>query len=166
MPLSDDVLAAIYNKNVQALNELTAAGADINSTDEDGRTPLMHAVLDSRPDPRFIRHLLRQGATPNAADANQQWRALHYAVQAGGIDVVRVLLEAGASVDAQDAFGNTPLWRAVMAPKPSTELVELLLLSGADPTLRNHHGISPLDLAQTRGLQNLHQQLRRDSRRR
>jgi uncharacterized protein len=159
MPLNDDVLAAIYSKDVRRLNELTAAGADINSADEDGRTPLMHAVLDSRPDPVFIRHLLGQGATPNAADASQRWRALHFAVQAGGVDVTRVLLEAGAAVDAQDTFGNTPLWRAVMTPKPSTELVELLLLAGADPTLRNHHGISPLDLAETRGLQNLQQQL-------
>lgn len=159
MPLSDAVLSAIYKKDIHRLNELIAAGADINDVDGDGRTPLMHAVLDSDPDPFFVRGLLENGAAPDAADGLQHWTALHFAAQANATAIVRLLLETGASVDPQDVFGNTPLWRSIMAPIPSADMVALLLRAGADPTLRNRHGVSPLALAKTRGLRDLQRQL-------
>jgi len=101
MAIIDDVIAAVYSKNLQRLDELLVTGANVNGCDEDGRTPLMHAVLDSEPDPSFIRHLLEKGASPDIADANQRWTALHVAAQAQLPAVVHLLLllEAGARVD-------------------------------------------------------------------
>ena len=163
MAVIDDVITAVYRKDLPTLNSLRAAGADINGTDEDGRTPLMHAVLDSDPDPRFIRHLLEQGAFPDMADANQRWTALHFAAQAQVANVVHLLVEAGAKVDAQDIFGNTPLWRAVMAPHPKTAVIDVLLRGGADPSTRNAHGVSPHDVVRKRGLFDLQLQLERKS---
>lgn len=159
MAVIDDVIAAVYRKDLQRLDSLLAAGADINGTDEDGRTPLVHAVLDSDPNPSFIRHLLEEGAAPDIADANQHWTALHFAAQAQVPDVIRLLVEARAKVDAQDVFGNTPLWRAVMTPHPKTAVIDVLLRGGADPATRNSHGVSPLDLARKRGLLELQLQL-------
>ena len=148
----DDLIAATYRKDRRALNALLRAGAGINGPDEDGRTPLMHAVLDSAADASFIRHLLEQGASPNLADTAQRWTALHFAAQAQDPEVLVMLIDAGARVDAQDVFGNTPLWRAVMSPLPNMDVIKLLLRAGADPARRNNHGVSPIDLARKRGL--------------
>jgi ankyrin repeat protein len=161
MAAIDDVIAAVYRKDRKTLGLLLAAGADIDGADKDGRTPLMHAVLDSNPDPSFIRHLLESGATPEITDTNQRWTALHFAAQAQVPDVVFLLVAAGAQVDAQDAFGNTPLWRAVMTPYPNTAVIDILLRGGADPMMRNGHGVSPLDLVRKRGLRKLEWQLER-----
>lgn len=164
MAVIDDVITAVYRKDLRRLDLLLATGVDINGTDEDGRTPLMHAVLDSEPDPLFIRHLLEEGAVPDIADASQRWTALHFAAQAQVPDVVHLLVEAGARVDAQDVFGNTPLWRAVMTPHPKTAVIDVLLRGGADPGARNSHGVSPLDVVRKRGLLDLQLQLERKAR--
>lgn len=159
MSIIDDLISATYRKDQRAVDKLLGAGAGINSTDEDGRTALMHAVLDSDADPSFIRYLLEQGASPDIADGCQCWTALHFAAQAEDPDIAKLLIEAGAKVDSQDAFGNTPLWRAVMAPHPNAEVVKLLVRAGADPMKSNGHGVSPLSLAHKRGLVELERQL-------
>ena len=56
-----------------------------------------------------------------------------------------VLLRHVRDVDAQDCMGDTPLHRAVRAKsKPN---VEILLRHGADPTIANERGYTPLQLA-------------------
>jgi ankyrin repeat protein len=63
-------------------------------------------------------------------------------------EAAKVLLEAGADIDPQDKWGNTPLWRATFFGEDGTvELVQLLIDHGADPTIDNHSGISALNLA-------------------
>jgi ankyrin repeat protein len=159
MAIIDDLIAATYTKDRREFARLLSAGADINSIDEDGRTVLMHAVLDSDADPSFIRYLLEQGAWPDVVDSGQRWTALHFAAQTGDLSVVELLVEAGAKVDSQDVFGNTPLWRTVMSPRPNSSVVELLVRAGADPMMANAHGVSPLSLARKRGLVDVERQL-------
>jgi hypothetical protein len=55
---------------------------------------------------------------------------LHHAVLRGKIDVVRALLEAGASVNAQDEFSETPLWTAIDIGNPA--MVEELVVAKAN----------------------------------
>jgi ankyrin repeat protein len=74
---------------------------------------------------------------------------LHFAAQASAADVARVLLDAGARIDARDSEGNTPLFRAVFASRGHGDVIELLRARGADPTIRNNHGVSPIDLSRT-----------------
>jgi ankyrin repeat protein len=62
-------------------------------------------------------------------------------------DAARVLLEGGARVDAEDAFGNQPLFKAVMGSRGDCELIHLLLDAGADPEHPNHSGNSALSTA-------------------
>lgn len=76
--------------------------------------------------------------------------ALHLACQQGWLDASRLLVEAGAPVDAIDAYGNTPLWRAVFAfPGGDPALIRLLLEAGADPDRKNYSDRSPRDMALT-----------------
>ncbi|XP_004531514.1 serine/threonine-protein phosphatase 6 regulatory ankyrin repeat subunit B [Ceratitis capitata] len=69
---------------------------------------------------------------------------LHYAAGCGNLECVRALLSHGASVDAVDSKGNTPLHVAVDSP----EVVRILLKHGANPNLKTiNTGETPLHLA-------------------
>lgn len=60
----------------------------------------------------------------------------------GAVDEVRLLLTAGAIVNAKDDIGSTPLHRAIF--KGDSELVELLIRHGADPFSYNIYGDRPI----------------------
>jgi ankyrin repeat protein len=110
------------------------------------RTPLHHAAADAEPE--TVVQLIELGVDVNAQDS-QGWSALHFAAQSLSTDCARLLLEAGANVNARDSFGNTPLSRAVFAYQGDGELIELLRKAGAEPSLKNNHGVSPVDLARS-----------------
>jgi ankyrin repeat protein len=99
---------------------------DVNAQDEYGFTPLSRASCYSN-EPRVVRLLLDHGADPNV----RTWRPdggstpLHLAVERGQIEIARILLEHGASVDAQDGLGNTPL--DVVSGAQRDEIITLLL---------------------------------------
>ena len=70
---------------------------------------------------------------------------LHLACEGSHVEAARALLAAGASPTIANAFGNSPLHSAIMAPRPSVALVQLLLERGADASWRNHKQSAPLN---------------------
>ncbi len=73
------------------------------------------------------------------------WTALMRAADAGHDAVVRLLLDAGASVDLENDAQNTALHLAAQLGR--TEAVRLLLGAGADFAARDADGRTPLFLA-------------------
>jgi ankyrin repeat protein len=149
MSTLDDVLRAVYRKDRAALEQLSCE--QVNMRDADGRTTLMHAILAEDADPSIVRLLIDRGADVNAADSDQRWSALHFGARDQKPEIVRQLLEVGAAVDPIDAFGNTPLWRAVMEAGSSLDTIKELLRHGADPHRKNSRGIAPINLARDMG---------------
>lgn len=81
------------------------------------------------------------------ADVNKPgWAPLHYAASGSDPEVVRLLLENFAYIDAASPNGSTPLMMA--ARYGSTESVRILLEAGADPLLKNALGLSAIEFAQ------------------
>ena len=77
-------------------------------------------------------------------------RSLKDAIAAGDIVQLRALLDAGASVNARDDLGRTPLLDAVWADR--ADMVRMLIDRGADVSARHSDGGStPLDYAVVRG---------------
>jgi len=148
--MSNAIITAVYRKDFPALAKLLPHG-DINCEDTDGRTPLMHAVLANDADVEMVKYLVANGADVNTADGDQCWTALHFSARDQRKGIVKALLDSGAVVDVTDAFGNTPLWRCVMAQRPNREIVHMLLERGADPGKKNQSGVSPKDIADTMG---------------
>ncbi|WP_433533989.1 ankyrin repeat domain-containing protein [Micromonospora sp. CA-249363] len=107
---------------------------------------LTEAVL--REDARAAGALLRVGADPDAAD-REGTTPLYQASVHGAVDLVRLLLAAGATPDTESGHGEegTPLCAA--AAWGHTDVVQELLAHGADPNLREDRGAgySPLDWA-------------------
>lgn len=121
---------------------------DRPGVDRLGRTELHEAALDG--DARKVGELVAEGLSPEVADDNG-WTPLHAAVQSWSAATCVALLEVGAQVDARDSNGNTPLWRAVFESRGRGDIIKLLREHGADPTLENNHGVSPVKLARTIG---------------
>ena len=94
------------------LDRLVAAGADVSHRDSAGRTPLMFAVRTG--DPAIVQKLIAAGADVNAAQTggiNEIGKtALHRAAtRKRNLDVVKVLVNAGADIDVEDEHGKTAL---------------------------------------------------------
>ncbi|PNF38384.1 hypothetical protein B7P43_G07234 [Cryptotermes secundus] len=68
--------------------------------------------------------LLGQGAEINATDKNG-WTSLHCAARAGFLDVVKLLVESGASPKAETNFGSAPIWFA--ASEGHNEVLKYLM---------------------------------------
>jgi len=91
------------------------------------------------------RLLLDRGA-PIDISADYGGTPLALAARRGDVPMVRLLLQHGANVNAQDEqYGETPLLQAVSSG--SLETVKLLVSHGADVTARNGRGESALSLA-------------------
>ncbi|MGH9172979.1 MAG: ankyrin repeat domain-containing protein, partial [Vicinamibacterales bacterium] len=74
---------------------------------------------------------------------------LHAAVAGKQHDLVEMLVEAGAEVNATDADGWTPLNLA--AHEGVAETVSYLLAHGADPSIPANNGLTPLQTAEREG---------------
>ena len=116
------------------------------SIDREGRTALHYAALSN--DLPEVRRLLEAGFVAGAADKSGR-TPLHFAAQEYSVDAAVQLIQHGAPVDPQDSHGNTPLSNAVFYSQGRGELIRLLREAGADPHLKNRHGVSPISLART-----------------
>lgn len=115
--------------------------------DRQGRLRLHQAAATG--DVTEVARLIADGEDVAAVD-DSQFTPLHLASQQGHLGVAKVLVNAGAPVNARDSYGNTPLWRAVFAFQGGDpELIRLLLEAGADPDIKNNTDRSPRDMALT-----------------
>ncbi|XP_065577154.1 serine/threonine-protein phosphatase 6 regulatory ankyrin repeat subunit C-like [Artemia franciscana] len=71
---------------------------------------------------------------------------LHLAVISGDLEVIKMVLDKGADVNARDIYGESPLHLAASS-RCSQTVVECLLKFGADVHIRNSEQLSPLHLA-------------------
>jgi ankyrin repeat protein len=74
---------------------------------------------------------LRDKALDPNANLGEGNSLLHLACDAGDLDIVSLLVELGANINAQNSYDATPLGHAVL--KNHYQIAELLLQKGADP---------------------------------
>ncbi|HVX11946.1 MAG TPA: ankyrin repeat domain-containing protein [Pirellulales bacterium] len=122
---------------------LIDAGAPLDTRLHFGRTLLHVAAIGG--DPELIRLLVARGLDVNAVDDHFNDTPLEYAVGKDKRDAVAALIEAGGGVNHQDGSGRTFLHAAVMGNR--VEIAKMLLAAGADPTIANIKGETPLDVA-------------------
>lgn len=152
---------AAESNSVEAVSLLLKAGAHINQQ-TDNKTPLSIACMrnwDSENEKMnlidIIELLLQSGADPNPPVDG--YRPLHYAAARGSVEIVSLLLEAGARINEQGQANGTALstacqyhdcdWFNGREKVPTTAIIELLLQSGANPNIPTGDGVFPLHLA-------------------
>jgi ankyrin repeat protein len=167
------LLFAVRAGSLDAVRLLVSAGADVNDTLSDGESALVVATANAHWG--VADFLLDRGADPNRAEAG--WNALHQAVRIrrpnigfgfpgplptgtiDNIDVIKKMIAKGAKVDARMTkngmkdgqrnrlirTGATPFFLA--AKNTDTEVMKLLLASGADARIPNGELTTPLMVA-------------------
>jgi ankyrin repeat protein len=96
-----------------------------------------------------VRALLKQAADVNAAQGDGM-TALHWAASRDDVELLQLLVYAGANVRATTRLGGfTPLWMA--AQNGSARGVDVLLKAGADPNLATTLGVTPMMMAAASG---------------
>lgn len=85
-----------------------------------------------------VKQLLDQGASVHFEN-NDHETALHLGAGSRNIEIVRLLLAAGADPNARDQVGRTPLFRIIANPT-NPDLLNLLLDSGVDVNITDSLG--------------------------
>jgi len=137
------LLIAIRAGSMQAAGFLAEQpGVDLDALNAKDENALMIAALRGKPD--LLRLLVERGAEVNKPG----WAPLHYAAshsEPAAAAMVELLLEHHAYIDAASPNGSTPLMMA--ARYGDIRALGLLLIEGADPTIRNEQGLTALDFA-------------------
>lgn len=114
----------------------------------DGWTALHLAAAFGTPEAAHL--LLDRGAPVDAVSTNaQKNQPLHAALALGrNPQTIQILLEAGADPNARQTGGYTAIFSAAAANR--RDLVELLVVHGADPAVLNDFGQSAASFARER----------------
>jgi hypothetical protein len=119
----------------------------VTEAEEWGRVPLHYAAMERSIE--AVRQHLKQTGDPNPRD-HEGWTPLLFAGRSANPDVLALLLDAGARIDAVTNQGHPALyWAIAGSGQDPTGAIRILRLRGADPTARTmqgHFGLkSPLD---------------------
>jgi ankyrin repeat protein/beta-lactamase regulating signal transducer with metallopeptidase domain len=141
---------AASDGDIEQVKLLISKGADINSKDPDGQTPLHLAARHGQI--RVAELLIAKGADVNARDKRGERgeTPLYYAADAGWRNVAELLIAKGADVNARGSGGTTALESA--AWRGRGDVAKLLIAKGADVMAKSDYDYIPLHAAAESGL--------------
>ena len=145
--LDDQFLQAVQKGDAEAVSQLLAKGANIDTKGQGGFTALIAASAMGHVD--VVKVLLAKGASIDLKDDRRD-TALHYAVMIANLEEVKLLLNQAASVNVQEEGGLTPLMLSIVSG--SMDIVKLLLDKGANVEARDKNGFTALMAASGGGL--------------
>ena len=109
--------AGMRESFVDRVTEALELGSNVNSSDENGGTPL-HFAAAYQADSEVISILLRYGGDIHAETRSKQ-QPIHWAAGKNAtMEVMSVLIRAGANINATDINCRTPLHLAINANAP------------------------------------------------
>ena len=143
----DELNGAIVANDVDRVAYLLTHGAQGNSYDGEGYTPLITAIRSGSVE--VATYLIEHKADANLSDQSG-WMPLMWATWGDNPALVKMLIAHGAKLDATDKDGLTPL--AIAAQNAKIKSTRVLLDAGADanaPVTKG--GYTPLMLASRSG---------------
>jgi len=141
---------AAYRGDAASAAALIHAGANVNAKNRYGVTPL--ALAADQGSATLLDLLVKAGAKPNDPInfVNSAETPLMHAARSSKIDAVKLLVAAGADVNAKETWnGQTALMWA--AADGDSAMVKTLLDLGADLHAKSHAGTTPFLFAVRKG---------------
>ncbi len=141
---------AAYKSDAESAAALIRAGANVNARNKYGVTPL--ALAADQGNTAVLDLLLKAGANPNDPInfVNSGETPVMHAARSAKIDAVKLLVRAGADVNAKENWnGQTALMWA--AADGDSAMVTALLELGADLHAKSHAGTTPFLFAVRKG---------------
>ena len=133
------IVGAASNGNLEVMDLLIDAGADVNIRSSYGITALIGASCFGHDD--CVQSLCRAGADVNATGRHNSTALIAAAVR-GKSTCMKLLISAGADVNARDITGNTVLFEAAFSN--NIACVQELLHAGARINELNNDGLNAL----------------------
>jgi hypothetical protein len=144
--VNNELLSAASSGDTAAAARLLGQGAEVDTKNNQGDTPLMLATKSGKIDTAKL--LIEKGANLEAKN-NVGETALIAACTAGHADIAQLLVEKGAATDARDEGGATPLMYAGLGG--NVAIIDLLLAKGANINAADDKGETPLMYAASAG---------------
>ena len=141
------LMIATHANAIDAARVLIGAGADVNAKDDLEDSAYLYAGAEGRLE--ILKMTVAAGADLGSVN-RYGGTALTPAAHHGHVDVVSYLLTTNVDVDQVNFLGWTALLEAVILGDGGPtyqKIVELLLKGGADPTIGDNQGITPLEHA-------------------
>ncbi len=145
--VDQSLINAAQSNNVDRLQSMVRLGADVNTTDDNGLTPLIWSAILGNAD--MARTLVDNGADVNARNFNGD-TALMWASVLGHEKVVELLLTTHIDIDAVEPLGGSTALMAAAA-KGRAGTVKLLLAHEASLKATDSNGRTALDYAGLNG---------------
>jgi ankyrin repeat protein len=149
------LIAAAYKNQVEVAEVLIDAGADVNVQDNTSQSAYL--ISTSEGFLELLRLTLTAGADVRSLDS-YKGTGLIRAADRGHVEIIEELLKTDIEIDHVNRLGWTALLEAIILGNGGirhTEVVRLLVDAGADVTLADREGVTPLEHAQRRGFEEI-----------
>lgn len=136
----------------EALRSLAEAGADMNALEHQDYDVVTIAAVANDPD--LMSLAIELGNDPGLVTSPYLGTALIAAAHLGHAEVVRRLIDAGAPLDHVNNLHWTAVMEAVVLGDGGPDhqaVLDALLSAGADRSLADRDGVTPLQHAEARG---------------
>ncbi|HSD99178.1 MAG TPA: ankyrin repeat domain-containing protein [Burkholderiales bacterium] len=143
---------AAYSGNREAMRALVGAGANPNALERDRYDIVTIAAVAN--DVATLKVALVLGCSPKNITSRYDGTALIAAAHLGHVEVVRMLINAGAPLDHVNNLGWTALIESIVlgdGGRRHTETLRALVEAGANLNLSDRNKQTPLALARRRG---------------
>ena len=142
------LMLASKKGNVDAMNVLINAGANMAIKDADGDTWIHYAIYGDC-EKEVLQSITDLGVDVNAAN-NKNVTALMLASKKGNVDAMNVLINEGANITVKDVDGNTWIHYAIHGDCKK-EVLQSIIDLGADVNAANNKNVTALMLASKKG---------------